>query len=45
MYIQTRKEKIAIVWKFHATVDELKASMENLEMEVAEFFDQLVPTS
>ena len=30
MYIQTRKEKIATVWKLHATVDELKASMENL---------------
>ena len=44
-YIQTRKEKIATVWKFHATVDELKASMKNLEMEVAEFFDQFVPTS
>ena len=45
MYIQTRKEKIANVWKFHVIVDELKASMENLAMEVAEFFDQFVPTS
>ena len=44
-YIQTRKENIATVWKFHATVDELKASMEDLAMEVAEFFDQFVPTS
>ena len=34
MYIQTRKENIATVWKFHATVDELKTSMENLAMDV-----------
>ena len=31
---QTRKAKTAIVKKLHATVDELKASMENLAMEV-----------
>ena len=40
-YKQTRKEKIATVWKFHATVDELKASMEDLAMEVAEFYAQM----
>ena len=38
---QTRKEKTAIVKKLHATVDELKASMENLAMEVAELSAQL----
>ena len=32
---QTRKEKTATVEKFHDTVDELDASMENLAMEVA----------
>ena len=35
---QTRKEETAIVEKFHATVDELKTSMENLVMKVAEIF-------
>ena len=38
---QTRKEKTATVDKFHATVDELKTSMENLAMEVAKPFAQV----
>ena len=42
---QTRKEKTTTVENRHASVDELKASMGNLAMEVAEFFDQFVPTS
>ena len=38
---QTRKEKTATVEKFHDTVDELDASMENLTMEVAKLFAQV----
>ena len=37
---QTR-EKTATVEKFHATVDELEASMENLAMKVAKLFAQV----
>ena len=35
---KTRKEKTATVEKFHDTVGELDASMENLTMEVAKLF-------
>ena len=38
---QTRKEKTATVEKFHDTVGELDASMENLTMEVAKLFAQV----
>ena len=38
---QTRKEKTATVEKLHATVDELKTSMENLAMKVAKLFAQV----
>ena len=38
---QTRKEKTATVEKFHDTVDELDASMDNLTMEVAKLFAQV----
>ena len=35
---QTREEKTATVDKFHATVDELGVSMENVAMKVAKLF-------
>ena len=38
---QPREEKTATVEKFHDTVDELDASMENLTMEVAKLFAQV----
>ena len=38
---QTREEKTATVEKFHATVDELGASMENLAMKEAKLFAQV----
>ena len=38
---QPREEKTAIVEKFHATVDELEDSMENLAMKVSKLFTQV----
>ena len=37
---QTRKEKTTTVEKFHDTVDELDASMDNLTVEVVKLFAQ-----
>ena len=37
----TQEEKTATVEKFHATVDELEASMENLALKEAKLFAQV----